>query len=569
MDQAARGCRARRLPCRTFTRAFSLAELMIALVILGLGLLFIAAALPVGLEYTRQTVDLATSDAAGDYAVQQLDINLRTSLNLSDATIGAGTSGNFRLRLDTIERPRDYDTVNFAWPPTAAVTSLPMRLLPSYEPVFKVRPFSMGNISMSTITGNPHNKGVPITDDPESLINRYLIWGFTTFRPGVTLNFNSQDWWLEAGIPFRISSALQTYSLVNHPVLSGLARVYPPIEPLAPNAETGAGFSVTDFYKISPGTGVAYHPYKSRKANWSDLEPLYQEHIKAIDQRIVWTAFYRRIDYRSKPGADNTYYNPNLVYGNRSTDDVADAPLQYEIIYVIAERPTVNHRFPMQNDLAGSGINPFQQPQALVPPTSGVNNAPVGADRLAPTPWLVTFTQIPLPNASDYTYIPARPRQSTLQYCERIFKNTYNPPSTLTFKCNRKVGALLPPGSIFIPALNDQCYPMTAIESGMPPAPWMPYQQVGFVPSAPNTIPIYEVLERIEEPRTPNETTLIVKNPGYVPWLNSGLNPNNWPVWVIPPAFSQRDRNDQPIFEPKSPILKIVRRTVTLPEISR
>ena len=36
---------------------------MIAMVILGLGLLFIAAALPVGLEYTKQTVDMANAEA--------------------------------------------------------------------------------------------------------------------------------------------------------------------------------------------------------------------------------------------------------------------------------------------------------------------------------------------------------------------------------------------------------------------------------------------------------------------------------------------------------------------------
>ena len=77
--------------------------------------------------------------------------------------------------------------------------------------------------------------------------------------------------------------------------------------------------------------------------------------------------------------------------------------------------------------------------------------------------------------------------------------------------------------------------------------------------------PIYDVVER------PDDTTVIVRNNGFYPWVASG-NPSHtqaWPVWVIPPAFVERDSTGQPVYERTSPILKVIRRTVTLREINR
>ena len=537
-------------------RAFSLAELMIALVILGLGLLFIAAALPVGLEYTRQTVDLATSDAAADYAIDQLDVVLRTAKNLNDNAISP--QANRYHRLDTIERPRDFtdDTSGAIQAFTA-----PYNVCNSYEPVFKVRPLALGNISMNPLESDPPGRvrGGAIVDDPETLIFRYLWLTVGVLHPGIDLS-NASINYLESGIPFGLNMPFQPLSLVRHPVLPGVARVYPPIEPLVTNSGE-FGFRVSEFYQGNPSS--SYLPYISRTMNaYFDVQKLYAEREKAIDQRVVWTAFYRRISYKANPGTDGQWYNPIPPYANRSRDDVAEAPLLYEIIYVICQRPTVNHRFPLQDVSNTPTIFTFNKPQALA---IADGNKDVGADRLAPTPWLVTFTQ--LPTAGTYLETPGTPGTvSGKTASDRYLPTNVSPPPTLTFTCTREMGYLLPPGSVFIPALNDQCDDTAAA--------YIYYQRVGFVPSAPETLPIYEVLERIEDHRTPRSTTLIVKNPGYYPWTNpNAINvnsaPNLWPVWVIPPAFERRDFSGQPVFESKSPIIKIVRRTITLPEIQR
>lgn len=528
---------------------------MIALVILGLGLLFIAAALPVGLEYTRQTIDMATADAAGDYAVRQLEMVLRTSRDLNDNKISSASGGRHFHRLDMIERARDINTFD----PHAAYT-YPFQVRPSYEPVFKVRPFALGNVSMNRLQNDPpgRQRGAAIVDDPETTITQYLAQYINVFRTGVT--FDDSNRWLEVGIPYNAD--LRMLSLVRNPVLSGVARVYPPLDPLVVNDDE-SGFRVRDFYQPMPNS--AYHPYMSRTMNNFPVDTLYSEREKALDRRISWTAFYRRISYKANAGQDAKWYNPNdTPYNTRSADDVAESPLLYEIIYIITQRPTVNHRFPNQ-DVSGTSIDTFLKPTALNPtgPNVSVN---VGADRLAPTPWLGIFTEIPTPPPFDHllggTF--SFPPNANIIATDRYLNPNFNPGTTLTFKCTRQMGYLLPPGSIFIPALNDQGHNQAP---GSPP--YLFYQRVGFVPSAPETLPIYEVLERIEDPRKPNETTLIVKNPGFYPWLNAGLSPIHWPVWIIPPAFERRDLEGQPVYEAKSPIVKIIRRTITLPEVHR
>jgi len=492
---------------------------MIALVILGLGLLFIAAALPVGLDYTRQTVDLATGEATGEYALDELERNLRTSGNdLYEPSLFVLSIVH---RLDNIHRPRDRT-------PYAPPRFL---LRPTYEPVIKVRPLALGNIGMSRVgtEGVPGaQRGAELVDNAESAISLYLVsvWGLSITNPDFVRR--------EFEFPYDGSGSLDDLlSLVNNPVLAGVARLYPPIEPVTT-------FSAGAFFN----DGSTYPTYQARFARLDASDPtlLHREREKAVDRRVAWTAFYRRLSYKGQAGTDTQWY---------TDDDVAENSLLYEIIVVVTRRTSVSHRFPRQ-DLSVS--NPFEQPQAMPPTAAPPDLTGVGVDRLAPTPWLVTFDpNQPLPALPAYSQPLPPPGGSP----ERVVAAGALEPPTLTFRCTPGVGVLLPVGSIFIPAVNDQRY--------TPPAgPGLP-QLVGFVPSAPESLPIYEVVER------PDDRTAVVKNNGYYPWVNpdfAGLNARQFPVWVIPPPFVERDSSGQPIYERSSPIVRVVRRTVTLHEIT-
>jgi len=476
---------------------------MIALIILGLGLLFIAAALPVGLDYTRQTVDRATGEAAAQHALKQLELNLRTAKDLYDPDLGRLTPPVIR-RLDNIHRPRNYAPPQIGQP----LGTYPLNEL--HEPLFKVRPLTTGNLRAGPADGATRE----IADNVEATITNYLR------ALGLTIPAAPLETDLDLG------SGL---SLAENPVLPALARVYPPVAP-------ATVFSVEAFF----GDQVQYPQYDARFRKL-EYEVLEREREKALDRRVGWTAFYRRVSYRlvdpdSPPNIDG--------------DEYLEAPLTYELIVVVTRRPTVNHRFPRQR--LNLALADFEQPAALSPadpppddhlPALGYG---FGTDRLAPTPWLVIFDR----NATD-----------ALPLCTREYAGVDRTltagtdPATLTFRCTREVGALLPVGSIFLPAWNDARY--LSILMGMDA------RVSGFVPHAPEALPIYTVVER------PDETTVVVENNGYYPWVASGdpQDTQAWPVWIIPPPFVERDASGQPIYERTSPIVAVVRRTVTLHEM--
>ena len=79
----------------------------------------------------------------------------------------------------------------------------------------------------------------------------------------------------------------------------------------------------------------------------------------------------------------------------------------------------------------------------------------------------------------------------------------------------------MPPGSILIPAVNDD-WP-SAIQDSMTAGP---DRYAGFVPHAPNALPIYEV-ESVEL-RGNGNYDVIVKNNGFYPWTIDG-NAARWP----------------------------------------
>ncbi len=490
---------------------------MIALVILGLGLLFIAAALPVGLEYTRRTVNLANADAAGAYALNQLEMNLRTSVRLYDWGIADPSGAGAIRRLDNIFRSRDVDPN----PPPEAPQGK-FVLTRKYEPLFKVRPLVMGNIRSRAVSGATRE----IVDDTELAITRFLV----------ALPFPFGPW--EADAPFTTINGM---SLAVNQSLPGVARVYPPIEPVTT-------YSVANFVNDA----VDYRTYESRYNALSQAQ-YDREREKALERRVSWTAFYRRIAY-DEPGPGLPAGAPPAFELGTTSNDVLQDQLRYEIIVVVTQRNSVNHRFARQ-DLTGASLSTFEQPVALTPAAPPADDALAGTDRLVPMPWLVMFdrsaTLDPLPILD-----PAQ-NEYEVNSGNRTILGGFADPPTLEFRCTPEVGSLLPVGSIFIPAFNDD---FAQDGTGA-----LRTRLSGFVPHAPHSLPIYEVIER------PDENTIVVKNNGYYPWVATGIPTDTqaWPVWVIPPAFVERDSNGQPVYERNSPILKVLRRTVTLSEINR
>ncbi|MCH7871611.1 MAG: hypothetical protein IID33_07905, partial [Planctomycetes bacterium] len=277
-----------------------------------------------------------------------------------------------------------------------------------------------------------------------------------------------------------------------------------------------------------PITLANYAPYVRRRISDDFGFNNDQESVKALDRQVVWTAFHRRVSYA--PGSD---------------------PSLYEVIVVVAKRPTDQHRFARQKSIVGeSFVNP--DPVASYP---NGRSSP-GADRLAPMAWLVYFTGVPFPDLLGiYTH-------NGLTNPERMLDTGAAEPPSLQFTCSIKVGEKLPPGSIIIPALNDA-------NNSDPTQPGGPGIS-GFVPHAPDSLPIYEVTDRIRDDSAPagQEYKIIVKNNGTYPWVDPVASPrvSFWPAWIIPPAI-KTDSGTNQVFENKSPIIAVARRYMRFPEV--
>lgn len=506
---------------------------MIALVILGLGLLFIAALLPVGVEYSRQTNDQQQAQAAVEYAFEMIEHYVRTSDKFAaiDPTPIGSPPVPLHMRVDSLFRPREA----IAGPPPN------LAFAQDAEPRIKVRPLIGMNVDLTPGVG----RWSQIADQGEGT----LISGRLGTIPGAMFTLFGVT---AAEYPSNLDPTLfpdtltAGASLFENPVLPCVARVYPPVtadSPLTP----------LDFLNSLPLQPI-------RRVLDSVNAPVGYETRKAADRRLAWLAFYRRASNDRVADAPQAVGAPALV----SRGD----PLLYEFIVVVVRRTSANHRFPVQNITNPANANNFANPAAAV----GLQS-----DRLIPEPWMIcldpnTMTPVevacPPPSGAvgyytDHCRGPVQDNQGKLG--ERFLTTDFKHPARLSFRVNTSVARLLPAGSILIPAVNDY-----DIRIGSQPMTYPLGREVGFVPSDPDALPVYKVLERLEDN---SGATIVVEGNGSYPWYK----PNQFPplsagatrfvCWVVPPSFVERDGSGQPVFERRSPIVTVARRTVRVPEV--
>jgi hypothetical protein len=258
--------------------------MMIALAILAMGLLVIGAALPIGMRYTRASINMATGEAAAEYALDTIEQNVAIPRTICDSTgaVVIREPGLFVPRY--LAHPPDPNGT-FAKDPTD-----PKR---DYEPVIKVRPLFTQNI----LAGS---NGLVLYDP--SLSDQY--------RRAIIVEELSRAWlltWLLPAVDSRECDPTFTSAPWSwlHPALPSVASVYPPISPDAP-------FDAA-YFLLS-----AQNKYLARFVSPSESR-------KAMDQRTVATSFYRRVSYAA--GSD---------------------PFLYELITVVVRVPSAKHRFPVQ-----------------------------------------------------------------------------------------------------------------------------------------------------------------------------------------------------------------------------
>lgn len=566
----------------TARRAFSLAELMIAIGILGIGLLFIAAALPVGIDYQRQSVDRNSGAGAGAEAVKQVEVAMRVSkgsitnnLAIAARNPNPTTPVNPPIpdsRVDSIQRPRLFVDGDVDPTPGNAFDDIQNDELRrqtaaanEYEPLIKVRPLTMQNVAMSPVGGQP--RGRLVVDDAERTIASYL--NAVSTEPGIPTNqarANSAearllevDWLPEAFGLFSIddpSPSNDVWSSESVPAVSAASRAFPPAtfqEKLTPQDY------VNNFTRVN--TPLPFRPLSApggTAINGNTYE-IGSESLALLGRRFVWTAFYRRLSYDKviDCGRDVALGAADVNIGDPAVPDTISKsdPYLYEIIVVVSRRSNEQERFPLQR-IGDGDLDEFEQPLAVATTGGPGFRDQTGADRLFPTPWLVVFdldrttnTDSALPvlsggngTAFDYFYdnsnngrdLEAPPIQSngpSRRPANRpINADRLSPRATLTFRCKPEVGRLLPVGSVIIPAVNDDFPSRLGWTRGAGAS------VEEFVYGPPGSLEINgqngnfrrsgfvphrpDDIPIYEVVQRPDNETIVVSNNGFYPWVN-------------------------------------------------
>lgn len=489
-------------------RAFSLAELMIALALLGMGLLVIGGALPIGARYLEESANLATGEAAVQYGLDLME----QSLVLRGSVLDPDRPGDW-------SRPK-WETGVFV--PREETTGQFNRV---WEPVIKVRPLPVG---YALLPGpNPPD---PWQNGPESQIMRWF-----------------------GGLPpearFKETCPATGVEAFLRPPLPLSAMVYPPL------AGDGGWARPRDFVQSPYAVPQGCDP-----TVWAR---------KLDTRRVSWIGFYRRVGYGV--GSDPRLYEM-IVFAVRRPSDAhrfpgqtvggglfivtgssgekagdsawtggidADTGAAGEVIARDSVGATGSG-----GATIGTGDDGAEAEKGGTHTDSGTMGGGTtlagsysNVDVVVPVPWLVTFTALPQPSGG-------------------FDSNGYhqNNSPTLTFRIDASITGLFPVGTYFIPARNDD-------DPGLLSGGTQIDAAVGFGPPAPTALPLYKVVGR------PDDTTVLVENNGFFPRKGRWTpHPVEWPVWVIPPAFAEKSGN-VPIFDGKSPILSVGRRYVRLREV--
>lgn len=525
-------------------RAFSLAEMMIALAILGFGLLVVGAAIPVGLSYNRQSTDLIAGGLAADSAQDLLE--QRIILKANDRVPPA--SG--RPRVDPIFRPRDSDGPNGTFDADSILDNDDdFTVNDGYEPLFKVRPFLAEILQPQPAT--PAEALLNI--NPNSPMPR--IGAITAIEQSIEPRIAS----FFVGVPINAGQSFFEYDFNRIlPVLSAQSVVYPPVDAfniMNANNNGGSAYRVRDYNRSSYATEPSQSFYNATNFP-TEMAGI---HAKLRSRRIVFTSFYRRVFY-DDPGPDGrrgVHFGGSPLADN---DNLKTNPNVYEMIVVAYRLPTPDHRFPVYEftNLGGGD------------PNGGFSYS--GYDSITPVPQLLCFDVLPPEpfyfGGPDDSANLSNPAQLPGGAERRLNEASHVPAATLRFVASEVMGELLPVGSVFIPARNDH-HP--SVQQIVNPTVTYPFAQTaGFIPHSPSALPIYEVVERNQLPSGQYE--VFVENNGFYPWVNSAtVAPANrnafFPVWVVPPAYAEANRQGRPIFSDRSNIVSVSRRTITLPEV--
>lgn len=381
---------------------FSLVELMIATVILGIGLVMVATIFPVAVDQTREAVQMSIAQSVAKSAEQVLRLRMRTA---------TGTTGTAALNSSHLpgDRPHESDSpvgtsVTDATPSSIAEPTTPSsydvdptrlgwQKVPSKHPrCFRAirccnmvhAPMDQNNIGYLT----PATPGEPLYDPRTEVMLEGFIGG--------------------AGLPGIISEFRYFLAPVVSPANPAFADTNPNVSPhwigLAASGRAGTFPRIDIVDRVFPRVEPR-RPLEPLDNDSSNDYPRYNDIVETSTRRYCWVAL-----------------------GAPAEGSAGPEGRPYQLRIVVMYRGELTSRYGSQSAMFSSQYR-HTRPTPLT----------AAEDTLFPRPWLVKFDDGSAATFPDtnYTAAPVKTSPGTALAAGTII-------------CHRNVGDLLPPGAIFV-----------------------------------------------------------------------------------------------------------------------
>ncbi len=369
-------------------RGFSLVEMMIAVVILGLGLVMVATLFPVAIEQNRVAVQQSTVPAVARHALQTLRTRLQTV---------TGTSTNEDLDSSDFPGDRPHSSaseVNTGLPSVSQpVQSSSYHQNPA-EPPPPPDPKATGEAPLSQPRAFRQIRGANMRRPPEPN-DENNIYYYSSTRPDGILADLATEYIINIGIPsaFRFGAAFA--------LLADRGQRSTPHDGTAENGAPGTYPKIDILDRVYPPVNPSNPKYPLDNAPGNDF-PRWRDLREAAERRYFWTAFCAPAFGQVGPGGRE---------------------MDVRIAVTFRENPAA--RYATQDT---NGANRHVEPRALDDET----------DTIFPQAWLVKFQDDDgsTPIHANYTDAPIHILDRYLVAGE--------------VRCHELVGRLLPEGAIFI-----------------------------------------------------------------------------------------------------------------------
>lgn len=338
--------------------AFSLIEMMIAIVILGLGLTMVATMFPVAWDRARQLSEFTTEQTVTEGVAVTVESMLRPGGMRDAPSADSNCTDQSKLRLGTAGLAGDliFDP-NIYYTPGLLPAELPLAILNDWQNNRYASDTRVHALNLENLLADAASPPEPVGEEPWKLEQIETLW--------LASNYPDEEFPRQLACGFEESSFLTPRFPVN-------MRIYPPLDALPELAQT-----------MGP----------ERRKRWLD---------RAERRRFAWAVLHRLRNYVGPTPDDFLNLSPEQLATKAA--EGWGSPRVFDMYYVTLRRPNATNRYAMQDP------DHVPDPHTLQTTPETIQALPLNKDVLFPVAWRV---QIDLRDSGTLNTLADRSRLPT------------------------------------------------------------------------------------------------------------------------------------------------------------